>query len=248
MRTTIVYTILAVAFAGCRNSEDALPPQCRNFQLAMEDESVNIGHHFEDAFKSLRNITNSVQRAVSYARWVDELCKLDIGDLDYMRQAYCIREVLDATRDGDSMVDEYRVSDAWMAVVVDSRLKGLSWGRMQLDRLKPTMPTGSSYDYGKSDEYSRWRYCYLAAHGSYRNASAHIEGIHFDSLCRGRAVSAVARENAEKKIEKFLGRKMWTEDERLRANEAAKADLKAVEARKVGPDLKKLRPGRWRSK
>ena len=59
---------------------------------------------------------------------------------------------------------------------------------------------------------------------------------------RGRAVSAAAREKAKKKIEKFLGRKMRNEEERHRANEKARAELKDVEECKVGPDLKKLRP------
>ena len=260
MRTSITtYTMLALALAGCAKStpEVVLPPECRNFQLAIEDESVNIGRHFEAAFNALRAITNSDQRAACYVRWVDELCKLDVRNLDYIRQAYCIREVLESTRSGAFMVDEYHLPDAWMDITIDSALKGLSWGQKQLDRIKPTMTIGSSYDYGKhfentewnSTEHSRWKYCYGAAWGSYRNSLAHIEGGHFDSLCRGRAVSAEAREKAEKKIEKFLGRKMRTEEERLRADAAAdKSEKEAVEKNEVGPDFKKLRSSGGSSK
>ena len=260
MRTAITtYTMLALAIAGCAKStpDVVLPPECRNFQLAIEDESVNIGRHFEAAFDALRAITNSDQRAACYVRWVDELCKLDVRNLDYIRQAYCIREVLEATRDGEHMVDEYHLPDFWMDIAIDSKLKGLSWGRKQIDRLKPTMTIGSSYDYGKrfentewnSTEHSRWKYCYGAAWGSYRNSLAHIEGMLFDSLCRGRAVSAAAREKAEKKIEKFLGRKMRNEEERYRANEEAdKTEKEAVERNEVGPDFKKLRSAGGSSK
>ena len=167
-----------------------------NFQLAIEDTSVNIGHRFETAFEAIRGITNSPHRAVCYVRWVDELCKLDVRNLDYIRQAYCIREVLESTCRGDWMVDEYHLPDSWMDITIDSTLKGLSWGQKQLDRLKPTMTIGNSYDYGKhfentewnSTEYSRWKYCYSAAWGSYHNSLAHIEGRLFDNLCRGRAV------------------------------------------------------------
>lgn len=261
MRTAITtYTMLALALAGCAKStpDVVLPPECRNFQLAIEDESVNIGRHFESAFDALRAITNSDQRAACYVRWVDELCKLDVRNLDYIRQAYCIREVLEATRDGEHMVDEYHLPDFWMDIAIDSKLKGLSWGRKQIDRLKPTMTIGSSYDYGKrfentewnSTEHSRWKYCYGAAWGSYRNSLAHIEGTHFfDDLCRGRAVSAAAKERAMKKIEKFLGRKMRNEEERYRANEAAdKTEKEAVERNEVGPDFKKLRQAGGSSK
>ena len=252
--------MLALALAGCAKStpDVVLPPECRNFQLAIEDESVNIGRHFEAAFDALRAITNSDQRAACYVRWVDELCKLDVRNLDYIRQAYCIREVLEATRDGEHMVDEYHLPDFWMDIAIDSKLKGLSWGRKQIDRLKPTMTIGSSYDYGKrfentewnSTEHSRWKYCYGAAWGSYRNSLAHIEGTHFfDDLCRGRAVSAAAKERAMKKIEKFLGRKMRNEEERYRANEAAdKTEKEAVERNEVGPDFKKLRQAGGSSK
>ena len=252
--------MLALALAGCAKStpDVVLPPECRNFQLAIEDESVNIGRHFEAAFDALRAITNSDQRAACYVRWVDELCKLDVRNLDYIRQAYCIREVLEATRDGEHMVDEYHLPDFWMDIAIDSKLKGLSWGRKQIDRLKPTMTIGSSYDYGKrfentewnSTEHSRWKYCYGAAWGSYRNSLAHIEGTHFfDDLCRGRAVSAAAKERAMKKIEKFLGRKMRNEEERYRANKAAdNTEKEAVERNEVGPDFKKLRPAGGSSK
>ena len=261
MRTAITtYTMLALALAGCAKStpDVVLPPECRNFQLAIEDESVNIGRHFEVAFDALRAITNSDQRAACYVRWVDELCKLDVRNLDYIRQAYCIREVLEATRDGEHMVDEYHLPDFWMDIAIDSKLKGLSWGRKQIDRLKPTMTIGSSYDYGKrfentewnSTEHSRWKYCYGAAWGSYRNSLAHIEGTHFfDDLCRGRAVSAAAKERAMKKIEKFLGRKMRNEEERYRANKAAdNTEKEAVERNEVGPDFKKLRQAGGSSK
>ena len=66
MRTAITtYTMLALALAGCAKStpDVVLPPECRNFQLAIEDESVNIGRHFEAAIDALRAITNSDQRA-----------------------------------------------------------------------------------------------------------------------------------------------------------------------------------------
>ena len=253
MRSTIAYTVFALAIAGCAESasEDILPPACRNFQQAMEDKSVHVGRHFESAIAALRGITNSELRAICYVRWIDELCALDVRNLDYMRQAYCIDEAVKASRGGDSlMVDEYRIFDSWMEVVIDSKLKGLSWVSKQLDRLKPTMPTGSAYDYGKIDErtrwnsseYSRWQHCYSTAWGSYQNALADIEGASFDSLCRGRAVSAAARETAQKKIEKFLGRKMRSEEERLRAFEAEREKMKTARDGKVGPDLKKLRP------
>ena len=260
MRTAITaYTMIALAIAGCAKStpDVVLPPECRNFQSAIEDESVNIGRRFEAAFDALRAITNSDQRAACYVRWVDELCKLDVRNLDYIRQAYCIREVLESTRRGDWMVDEYHLPDAWMDITIDSTLKGLSWGQKQLDRIKPTMTIGSSYDYGKrfentewnATEHSRWKYCYGAAWGSYRNSLAHIEGMLFDSLCRGRAVSAAARENAEKKIEKFLGRKVRNEEERYRANKAAdNTEKEAVERNEVGPDFKKLRSAGGSSK
>ena len=260
MRTSIITcTMLALVLAGCEKSTSdvVLPPECRDFQLAIEDESVNIGRHFEAAFNALRAITNSDRRAACYLCWVDELCKLDVRNLDYIRQAYCIREVLESTRSGAFMVDEYHLPDIWMDITIDSTLKGLSWGQKQLDRIKPTMKIGSSYDYGKhfentgwnSTEHSRWKYCYGSAWGSYRNSLAHIEGILFDSLCRGRAGRVAARENAKKKIEKFLGRKMRTEEERQRANEAAdKTEMKAVEENEVGPDLKKLRPSGGSSK
>ena len=244
MRSTIVFTVFALAVVGCTKStpEEVLPPECRNFQSAIEDKSVNIGRHFEAAIDALRGLTNSDRRAACYVRWVDDLCKLDISNLDYLRQRYCIREVLDATRDGYVMVDEYHLPDVWMDIIIDSKLNGLSWGQKQIDRLKPTMPTGSSYDYGNYHEYSQWRDCYLSACGDYRNTLAHVEEMFFDSLCRGRAVSAVAREKAKNKIEKFLGRKMRNEEERLCAEEKACAELKDVEECKVGPDLKKLRP------
>ena len=238
MRPTIIFTMLAMAFAGCGNSEDLLPPECRNFQLAIEDASVNIGHRFAAALEAIRGITNSSHRAVCYARWVEELCRLDVSNLDYRRQSYCIREVLDATRSGQFMVNEYHLPDVWMDITIDSTLKGLTWGQKQIDRLKPTMP----YEHGNYYEYLQWRRCYLSACGCYRNVSANIEGMNFDNLCRGRAVSAAAQEKAKKKIEKFLGRKMRNEDERQRANEKACAELKDVEECKVGPDLKKLRP------
>lgn len=241
MRISITtYTMLTLALAGCAKStpDVVLPPECRNFQLAIEDESVNIGRRFEAAFDALRAITNSDQRAACYVRWVDELCRLDVSSLDYRRQKYCIHEVLDATRRGDWMVSEYHLPDVWMDITIDSTLKGLSWGQKQIDRLKPTMP----YEHGNYYEYLQWRGCYLSACAGYRNASANIEGMIFDYLCRGRAVSAAAREKAEKKIEKFLGRKMRTEEDRQRANEAARAALKDVEECKVGPDLEKLRP------
>lgn len=238
MRSTIVFTMLAMAFAGCGNSEDVLPPECRNFQLSIEDESVNVGRHFESAFEAIHGITNSDRRAVCYARWVEELCRLDVSNLDYRRQSYCIREVLDATRRGDWMVDEYHLPDVWMDITIDSTLKGLAWCQKQIDRLKPTMP----YEQGNYYEYLQWRGCYLSACGCYRNASANIEGMVFDYLCRGRAVSAEAQEKAKKKIEKFLGRKMRNEEERQCADEKARAELKDVEECKVGPDLKKLRP------
>ena len=78
---------------------------------------------------------------------------------------------------------------------------------------------------------------------------AHIEGMLFDSLCRGRAVSTAAREKAEKKIEKFLGRKMRTEEERQCANEAVnKTEMEAVEKNEIGPDFRKLRPSGGSSK
>ena len=256
MRPTIAYTVFALVFAGCAKStqEEILLPECRNFQSAIEDKSVNIGRHFEAAFDALRGITNSDRRAACYVRWVDDLCKLDVSNLDYLRQRYCIREVLEATCRGYWMVDEYRISDSWMEVFIDSCLKGLSWGWKQIDRLKPTMPTGSSYDYGKigestqwnSSEYSQWRHCYSTAWWSCQNALAAIEGSHFDSICRGRAVSAVAREKAKKKIEEFLGRKMRSEEECLRANEAEREKMKAVRDGKVGPELKKLRPAEMR--
>ena len=244
MRFTVICTVFALAVAGCAKStpEEALPQECWNFQSAIEDKSVIIGHRFAAAIEAIRGITNTERRAACYVRWVDDLCKLDVSNLDYLLQSYCIREVLDATRDGQHMVDEYHLPDSWMDITIDSRLKGLSWGRKQVERLKPTMPTGSSYDYGNYREYSQWRDCYLSACGDYRDASAHIEYMHFDSLCRGRAVSAAAREKVKKKIEKFLGRKMRNEEERHRANEKARAELKDVEECKVGPDLKKLRP------
>ena len=91
-------------------------------------------------------------------------------------------------------------------------------------------------------EYSRWQHCYSTEWWSWQNALAHIEGVHFDSLCRGRAVSAAARENAQKKIEKFLGRKMRTEEEWLRAHEEEWKKMRAARDGKIGPDLKKLRP------
>ena len=240
MRSTVICTAFALAVAGCAKStpEETLPPECRNFQSAIEDKSVNIGRHFEAAITALRGITNSDRRAACYVRWVDDLCKLDVSNLDYMRQSYCIREVLDATRDVAHMVDEYHLYDLWMDIVIDARLKGLSWGKKQIDRLKPTMP----YEHGDYYEYLQWRGCYLSACGGYRNNLAHIEGMLFDSLCRGRAVSAVARERAKEKIEKFLGRKMRNEEERFCAEEKACAELKDVEECKVGPDLKKVRP------
>ena len=244
MRTTIVYAVLTLLFAGCgdSSSEDILPPACRNFQTAVEDESVNIGRHFEVAMESLRGITNYDQRAACYARWIEKLCELDVGNLDYKRQAYCIREVLDASRRGEGLMDEYHLPDSWVELTIDSMLKGLTWGQRQLDRLKPTMPTCGSYDYGHPREYSEWKYCYISAWGAYHNALQMIEGVFFDSMCRGRAVSTAARENAQKKIEKFLGRKMRSEEERERAETAARAEIEAVHANKVGPDLKKLRP------
>ena len=102
MRTTIATACAAftLAIAGCGShaSEEILPPACRNVQQAMEDETVHIGQHFAAAFESLRGVTNLDRRAECYARWIDELCRLDIRNLDYIRQAYCIREVLDATR------------------------------------------------------------------------------------------------------------------------------------------------------
>ena len=246
MRSAIICTVLALTIAGCAKStpEEALPQECRNFQAAIEDKSVIIGHRFAAAIEAIRGITNTERRAACYVRWVDDLCKLDVSNLDYLRQSYCIREVLDATRDGEHMVSEYHLPDFWMDITIDSRLKGLSWGRKQIDRLKPTMP----YEHGNYYEYLQWRGCYLSACGSYRNASAHIEYMHFDSLCRGRAVSAAAKEKAKKKIEKFLGRKMRNEDERHRANEKLRAELKDVEECKVGPDLKKLRPAGGSSK
>ena len=61
-------------------------------------------------------------------------------------------------------------------------------------------------------------------------------------MCHGRAVSAAARKNAQRKIEKFLGRKMRSEEERQRAYEAAKAEIEALYENKVIPDFKKLRP------
>ena len=247
MRSAVICTVFALAVAGCAKSipEEALPLECRNFQSAIEDKSANIGHHFEAAFNALRGITNSDRRAACYVRWVDDLCKLDVSNLDYMRQAYCIREVLESTRRGDWMVNEYHLPDVWVDVTVDSTLKGLIWGQKQLVRLKPTMP----YEHGNYYEYLQWRGCYLSACGSYRNTLAHIEGTHFfDDLCRGRAVSAAAKEKATKKIEKFLGRKMRNEDERYRAEKKARAELKDVEECKVGPDLKKLRPSGGSSK
>lgn len=255
MRTSITtYTMLALALGGCAKStpDVVLPPECRNFQLAIEDESVNIGRHFEAAFDALRAITNSDQRAACYVRWVDELCKLDVRNLDYMRQAYCIREVLDATRSGTGLLNDCRMPDPWLEVVIDSILKGLMWGRQQLERLKPTMPTGSSYDYGKDREYSQWQYCYGTAWGRYQTSMGAIEGVSFDERFKnhylGYFVSPTARENAKKKIEKFLGRKMHNEVEYERAYEMAKAELNAVNAREVGPDLKKLRPAGGSSK
>ena len=256
MRSAIAYTVLALAIAGCAktSSEDILPPACMNFQRAMEDNSVNVGHHFESAIAALRGITNSELRAACYVRWIDELCALDVSNLDYNRQAYCIDEVLDATRNGGSMLDDCMASDSWLEVVVDSWLKGLSWGRKQIDRLKPTMPTGSSYDYGKIDErtqwnsseYSQWQNCYSTAWWSYHTALRLIEGEgfgeKFDSQCLGFFVSPMAREKAKKKIEEFLGRKMRTEAECERDSDEEKAKMKAVSDGKIGPDLKKLRP------
>ena len=75
-----------------------------------------------------------------------------------------------------------------------------------------------------------------------------IEGMRFDHLCFRRFVSASARADAQKKIEAFLGRKMLNEEESISAAKEARAALKAVHAREVGPDLKKLRPSDGRSK
>ena len=240
---TTAYAVFALAITGCDNHapDEMLPPACRNFQQAMKDRSVNISHHFAAAIEALRGITNLEPRAGCYAQWVDALCKLDIRDLDYIRQAYCIREVLDASRIGDNLVSEYHLSDSWMSLTINSALKGLEWGGAQLDRLKPTMPIGGSYDYGDSNEYSQWWYCYVTAWGCYHKILWNIEGFAFDSLCRGRSVSAAAKEGAKNAIEKFLGRKMRTEAECKRAYDEAMAAINAVHAREVGPDLKNLR-------
>jgi len=80
--------------------------ECRSFQSDIEDKSVIIGHRFAAAIEAIRGITNTERRAACYVRWVDDLCKLDVSNLDYLRQSYCIREVLDATRDGEHMVSE----------------------------------------------------------------------------------------------------------------------------------------------
>ena len=256
MRSTIAYTVFALAVAGCArsSSEDILPSACRNFQQAMEDKSVNVGRHFESAIVALRGITNSELRAACYVRWIDQLCALDVRNLDYSRQACCIDEVLDATRNGGSVLGDCRASDSWLEVMVDSWLKGLSWGRKQIDRLKPTMPTGSSYDYGKIDErtqwnsseYSQWQKCYSTAWWRYHTALRLVEGEgfgeKFDNQCLGFFVSPTAREKAKKKIEKYLGRKMRTQAECERDFDVETAKMKAVRDGKVGPDLKKLRP------
>ena len=246
MRTAITTACatFTLVFAGCGNRapEEMLPPACRNFQQAMEDKTVDVGHRFAAAFESLRGVTNLDCRAECYACWVDELCKLDIRNLDYIRQAYCIKEVFDMSLRADGLVDEYHLPDSWMALTIDSMLKVMAWGRKQMDRLKPTMRTGGSYDYGNRDEYSQWKYCYITACGCYIKSMRNIEGTRFDHLCFRRFVSASARADAQKKIEEFLGRKMLNEKESIRAAEEAESALKAVHAREVGPDLKKLRP------
>lgn len=63
MRAVIAYIVSILIFVGCGNSasENILPLECRDFQRALEDESIDIGHHFTAAFESLRDELTNIQ-------------------------------------------------------------------------------------------------------------------------------------------------------------------------------------------
>ena len=230
MMRKIFFAICLLVCASCEK-------RVVSFDTKKSVVAVNAALRGGDGYRAVKLLKDKIDsisdekiKIACYCQWVDELMVLDISDIGYRQQSTAIRIVQDLTR--FDIPRSLRSAGLPLADVWDVKIRGLSWQRKQLERLKPVGPLPKGLELAKGGgllvldidvkrKYLDWLGCYKSAASNYESCISHLEGrtFYIDTLRSTEEEKEILRE----KLRKYIGRPIRSEEELRRDAKNQKA-------------------------